>query len=418
MAWLDGWSNRLEYVIDHTRIDADLTNFPVLLTLSSGSGLTDFDATIVFDELSVSGSEYKIAVTDSSGSNQLYVEIEFWDLAGEEAHLWTKVPTVSSGTNTKLYLYYDNAHVDNTVFVGYATSSPASQVWDSNYLQVIHMSQNPSISNVLDSTSNGTYAAPTGMSSSDLVDNRSIYFDGTNNYLDLRVKQISTNITVECVCKREANNTNFAIFDCQRAGSLWPAYYFVISSADNKPRFIFYTSTSVKKEIVSSVVVGTDYNYMAGIYNYSTLKVMVDGTVNSISETTTPNNINHNYWMGASDGSSVGYYNGYTAEYRLSNTARSEAWLNATYYSVFDNLLTVTPPTVFTASGTVYVDSSLTDGISVRLYRRFDGQLVGETTTTSGGLFEIDTPYDEEHYILAFYTTSGTNALVYDWIAP
>jgi hypothetical protein len=419
MAWLDGWSNRLECVIDHTRIDTDLTNFPVLLTLSSGSGLTNFDATVVFDDLSVSGSEYKIAVTDSSGNNQLYVEIEFWDLAGEEAHLWTKVPTVSSGTDTKLYLYYDSTHVNNTLFVGYATSSPASQVWDSNYLQVIHMSQNPSISNILDSTINGTYASPIGMSSSDLVNKRSIYFDGTNNYLDLRVKQITTNITVECVCKRAADNTNFFIFDCERENVLWPAYYLRIAAIDNKPRFVFYTATSVKKEIVSSVVVGTDYNYIAGIYNYSTLKVMVDGTVNSISETTTPNNINHNYWMGALDGSpTVTYYNGYTSEYRLSNTVRSEAWLNATRYSVFDDLITINPPIVFTASGTVYVDSYLMNGIPVRLYRRSGGQLVGETTTASGGSFEIDTPYDEDHYVVALYTTSGTNALIYDFIQP
>ena len=51
MAWLSGWSNRLELTIDHERIDEDLTNFPVLVTLGSGVARNNFDATVVFDEL-------------------------------------------------------------------------------------------------------------------------------------------------------------------------------------------------------------------------------------------------------------------------------------------------------------------------------------------------------------------------------
>jgi hypothetical protein len=69
-------------------------------------------------------------------------------------------------------------------------------------------------------------------------------------------------------------------------------------------------------------------------------------------------------------------------------------------------------------SGTVQVDDVFTDGVAVRLYRRSIGTMVGETTTVSGGLFEIESPYDEDHYIIALYTVSGTNALIYDYINP
>ena len=72
----------------------------------------------------------------------------------------------------------------------------------------------------------------------------------------------------------------------------------------------------------------------------------------------------------------------------------------------------------FTCSGTVQVDSVFTDGINVRLYRRSTGLFVNESTTISGGLFEIESTYDEDHYIIALYTTSGTNALIYDYIHP
>ena len=72
----------------------------------------------------------------------------------------------------------------------------------------------------------------------------------------------------------------------------------------------------------------------------------------------------------------------------------------------------------FTCSGIVQVDDIFTDGINVRLYRRSTGVFVNESTTISGGLFEIESIYDEDHYVVALYTISGTNALIYDYIRP
>ena len=72
----------------------------------------------------------------------------------------------------------------------------------------------------------------------------------------------------------------------------------------------------------------------------------------------------------------------------------------------------------YTCSGTVYVDDVLTSGIDVRLYRRSDGAPVGSDTTTAAGTFSIASPFNEYHYVVALYTTSGTNALIYDWIYP
>ena len=73
----------------------------------------------------------------------------------------------------------------------------------------------------------------------------------------------------------------------------------------------------------------------------------------------------------------------------------------------------------FLCSGTTEVDSVLTADIPVRLYRRSNGVLVGSTTSISGGLFEIESTYNENHYAIALHPTdSGTNALIYDWLTP
>ncbi len=50
---LSSWNknNILKFSIDNENVDAPLTDFPVLLNLSSGSGINNFDCTAVFDEL-------------------------------------------------------------------------------------------------------------------------------------------------------------------------------------------------------------------------------------------------------------------------------------------------------------------------------------------------------------------------------
>ena len=129
---LAGWNpnNILRLTIDSSKIDDALTNFPVLVTLSSGTGITGFDAAAVFDELTTVTGTHKIAITDSS-DNQLYVEIENWDWVNELANLWVKVPTIVSTTDTNLYLYYDSTHEDNTHYVG--------GVADLNYSMVVNI---------------------------------------------------------------------------------------------------------------------------------------------------------------------------------------------------------------------------------------------------------------------------------------
>jgi hypothetical protein len=51
-------------------------------------------------------NRHKIAITDSN-DNKLNTEIAYWDDFNKTASLWTAVPTIASGTDTALTLYYD-----------------------------------------------------------------------------------------------------------------------------------------------------------------------------------------------------------------------------------------------------------------------------------------------------------------------
>ena len=150
--WLNGWAKRVKLTIDNTDITAALSNFPVLIYLSTSSGRGPDDVSFVFDE--VGANSLKIAVTEGDGTTECYVEVEKWDNGGEEAWLWAKVPAIASDADTDIYLYYDNDHADNTDRVGATNSVAAENVWDADFVFVSHMADDPDTSHVRDSTSN------------------------------------------------------------------------------------------------------------------------------------------------------------------------------------------------------------------------------------------------------------------------
>ena len=152
--WLSDWGKRIKIMIDHNDVDSNLTNFPILVHLSNSSGRFNSNLTLIFDELQSDSNRMKIAVTTDSNFTQCYVEIEKWDTINKQAWLWVKVPNVSNSNDTILYLYYDIEQGDNTEYIGDTNSISAENVWNSNFIFVSHMRDDPDTSYVRDSTSN------------------------------------------------------------------------------------------------------------------------------------------------------------------------------------------------------------------------------------------------------------------------
>ena len=193
MAWLSGWGqDRLKLTLDHTKIDSDQVDFPVMLHISASSGIGSVDVSDVFDKLTSDANRKKIAVTTSGGVTQCYVEIERWDDANEQAWLWMKAPALSSAADPVFYQYYDPAQADNTTYIGDTGDTPAQSVWDSSFKLVMHMAQDPNgdvADAIKDSTSNANHGTPGGtMLTEDLVDGKigkGIDFEGTDDCVDI-----------------------------------------------------------------------------------------------------------------------------------------------------------------------------------------------------------------------------------------
>ena len=121
--------------IDHTKIDADLADFPVMLKLNE-SNAQDFFDRIVSDPT----HSMKFRIEDSPGS-QCYVEKVFWDYTNRLAILYVKVPLVSATEDTTLKLLYDETMLDNDTYIGETGTVAAQNVWDSIFVGVWHLGE-------------------------------------------------------------------------------------------------------------------------------------------------------------------------------------------------------------------------------------------------------------------------------------
>lgn len=122
LIWADlGWEYRKEITIDKDLINAELDDFPLLVSV------TDSDLT------NAQSSGNDLVFTSSEGRIQLDHELEFFDSSDGTIVSWIRVPTLSDTDDTTLYMYYGHNTTTNVENI--------EEVWDSNYQAVYHLKE-------------------------------------------------------------------------------------------------------------------------------------------------------------------------------------------------------------------------------------------------------------------------------------
>ena len=352
MSWLGTWKSRIKLTIDQTKVDAALSDFPILVKIAVSSGLGADDLTAVFDELASDANRKKIAVTTSDEITQCYVEIERWDDASELAWLWVKVPSVAHDADTILYLYYDSAQADNTTYVGDTGSAAAQAVWDASFAGVWHLAQDPSggAGCVLDSTANARNGTPGGtMTSGDLVDakaGKGLDFDGGDDVVDLGIFNVSS-ITLEAIVKTSYSADTQMV--CGK-DNVTPdpdkrSWQFRLD-ADGTVRLIAFTDPTTLAQATSTSAGYNDGNFhhVAGKFDQSNAYAYADGSPGSAAALVGAlASEQNNVFIGKSETTDPEYMVGIIDEMRISSAARSDAWIKASYNACFDTLITAGP---------------------------------------------------------------------------
>lgn len=314
--------NNLEQTItiDYTKIDATLSNYPIMVKLTT----SNFD----FSKVRSDGND--IAFYDMS-NNLLAFEVEYYE-SNVQGVYHVKIPSISSTVNTTFKMKYGNLSQSTSL-------QNKTAVWDSNFLLVQHMGDS-----LLDSTSNGNNLTATGTSVISGINGQARSFNGVSDYLSRAVFYTSnSNVTMSALTQQASvtkgaiitNGTNTsnngysigigAVSSFDVVGQNFIGLYGGIRFLN--PSIIITTSTHLTLKFASSK---SPYLSMNG-----GSQVLVSGIASQPA--------GGNFLIGANAENGVmqsgRFFNGTIDEVRISNIARSDAWIKADDYNLRLNTL-------------------------------------------------------------------------------
>jgi len=324
-----GWNYRKKITIDHNQVTGDLTNFPILISI------TDQD---LRDKAQNDGDD--ILFMDSSGvATKLYHEIEYFDSSTGMLTAWVNIPIVHSTEDTSLYMYYGNPSINNQQF--------SEKTWDSHYQAVWHMND-ATQSTISDSTING-YIGTKKAVNEPIATRTQIYngqrFDGLNDYIQMASTIIGTgvkswsfwaNTTMTAPSGGFAgllgNALNGGGTDkgfCSAIGGTWPDMNFEIGNTVTAGHFL----------TIGIDIPDSNLHYYTAVYDGTDLKAYRDGSYVAMDNTKDGTEAagDYNFMVGRSNiGGGSYYFYGTLDEIRVSNIAKSANWISTEYVSQND----------------------------------------------------------------------------------
>ena len=298
---------------------------------------------------------YDIVFTASDGVTKLSHEIEKFDRAAGDLVAWVKVPYLSSGADTTIYMYYGNGTV--------GSQQDVANVWDANY-EVVHHLQETSGQH-LDSTSNNhdsTTVTVTTQGSAIGKINGADELSPVDEHVEVPDDvnlDISTNITVQAWVNLDVVTGEQSIVSHHDHGNN-EGYYLYYKSSDFEFRVYDGATLYDAKSFNVSVSPATWY-HVVGIYDGSSVQVYVDTTLGTTQPAFSGSiqASNDPLRFGLEAYSTNFDLDGRIDEVRISRTVRSTDWIqtehnNQNSPSTFYNVCSATTAVElvsFTATG-------------------------------------------------------------------
>jgi len=325
--WDEDWKNRTLLTVAAGQVTVDLTDFPMLV-----------DVTLDENYIQTNGQDIRFV---SSSETSLAFEIESYDDGTGHLIAWVKT-SLSSSADTDIWIYYGNDAATD--------GQQVSQVWSNGYVAVYHMNQDPSTGSILDSTTNPVSLTDHGMSSSALINDgqigQALSFDGSNDYLDATNAEFD--ITGNALTLESWVRTD-GVVDSDKA---------IINKGNdrNDPSYMLGISrqTGPTRGVVNGRIATTvnDYDnrdndpanevppnvwaYIATRYDGTQLMNFINNGISPEVVSASGNIVaqSSHVVIGRRLSSSYNEYDGAIDELRVSNVARTNAWILASYNSM------------------------------------------------------------------------------------
>ena len=335
--WDYYYTDGINFTVNSSLIDEVLTDFPILITLNS--------TTVDYASTQNSGQDIRF-ISAIEGTNYEY-EIELWNETGN-SYVWVKIPTVSNTSDTTFYMYYGNEYVTD--------DQDATNVWDSNYLGVWHISETGTGTRY-DSTSNSNDATPTDYDGDEATTGKidgADDLDGTSDYIHLTDDTFNSETagTISAWIKTDDSVGTNIIFGASNTQNKYASRVWFRVREGLLEWFVDNSAGTDLIELRSSTLMNdSTLHFVSVTVDASNTYLYVDG-VEDVGTNTTCNTTCH-YWFDDIGGTGdtkydIGavwydpqslFFNGTLDEVRLSDTGRSAAWVKAEYYSEINGLL-------------------------------------------------------------------------------
>jgi len=373
--WYSGsWAYRVKVTVSAAQVDADLTDFPVYVDLSTLPA--DFHTHVKTD-----GSD--IRVTSADGVTEIPREVVAYDSGADTGEMHFKAPAISNTVDTDFYIYYGNAGASEPAI---NATYGAENVWTNSYKAVYHMQQDPSGNGagaVKDSTANANHLTPSGapVLGTGKLGGRGIVFDGTDDQLkdtDQVWPNANNAITVQmwnnfASADDAANRTVYRYTTTgggrrNSAHAPWSgeAYFDFGDLAGNGRINGSYTAYDDKYSLLHFVSNGT-----------TSRRIYIDGVVRYNNDTTADAPDADQTGLAIGSGIDTEYHKATLDEVRISTVARSADWIDA------ENTNQATPGT-FYAVGSEESNPTGDPGLQADLY-----EIVQRTTFAITAEYEV-----------------------------
>jgi len=338
-SWLGTWAKRRKIAISSTNIDNDITHYPIPVLLGTSVGTGNDDVSDIFGE--IGDNSLKIAFTKDDGTTQLYAEISHWNDTTESGVVWVSKSdwTIASGTDTEIYIYFDNTKADNTTYVGEPGDTVSQNVWNSDYLGVWHLGEqgDETPGEIKDSTLNnndgevyGQNSVPTRV---DAKIGKGQDFDPADHQL---IQKMSTpadtsSISISAWVKHDTLPDSI-----QRYINVFAEAAVIRHNKNAILQFYIKTDDTIRSVAVPAALTVGDWYHVVGTWDGTTQKLYKNGVQiasavpgGTLDSPTGETRISA--WGEPMDG--------LIDEMRISNVARSAAWVKADFHSQNDNVV-------------------------------------------------------------------------------
>ncbi|ODS37678.1 MAG: hypothetical protein A7315_03895 [Candidatus Altiarchaeales archaeon WOR_SM1_79] len=319
------WSHRKPITINSSQVTGDLDAFPVLVHI--------IDSDLANDARS---DGYDIIFTDWDGKSKLYHEIESYNGTTGELIAWVKIPSLSSSSDTLLYMYYGNSSISSP-------TENSDEVWNSQFVGIWHLNETgDGTADEYEDSSTYDNHGQGGSGTSGYVPTRidgkickAQDFDGTDDHISA-ADSPSLSITGDAITLEAWVNY---------AGSSDPMGILSKDGYDGGYRFLVSTGGNIIFQLTGNTynlwswgtINSGSWHHIAARYDGSWMSIYIDG-IKDGSEISRNGGIDLNsdpVWIGHGDnavGESWSYpFHGFIDEVRISNVARSADWVQTEF---------------------------------------------------------------------------------------